>query len=367
MPGRITWCRPGSRKHLKTTKRTVPANLPALLLLIGLIAVVVSKLFTSLACGYAGEPDSNGRADWRASFLQKALGEAIPGLERPPLIEKQTLARSALDLFHSVTGADPRDLRTVLNFELGAGSPVLLPVFSPTSSDEVPGGQERDNAHPSPSMPEKNNTASEVTLNPGTGPVILIYHTHITESFLPTSRVLFTNNMDLTVCRLGKELAELLQIKYGFTVIHHREIYDQPRQYAYEKARPAIENLLNGREPINLVLDIHRDGVSRDSTTADLGEGPLGKILFVIGSNHPNFGTNLKFTLHLQRELEALVPGLSRGIRQQNFVYNQDLHPYSLLVEIGGHENSLEEVMKTVPYLAEAVARAYGNFFKTEE
>ena len=184
---------------------------------------------------------------------------------------------------------------------------------------------------------------------------------------MPSSQVLFTENMDLSVCRLGKELARLLREQYGFTVVHHQQIYDQPRRYAYEKARPAIEGLLQEQGPFDLVLDLHRDGVARASTTAQVGESPVGRILFVVGTLHQEFGTNLKFTMRLQQELESLIPGLSRGVRQQNFVYNQDLHPYSALIEIGGHENSIEEALLAVPYLAEAVARAGGAFFETRE
>ncbi|HHX87449.1 MAG TPA: stage II sporulation protein P [Firmicutes bacterium] len=365
MRGRVTWCKPASQRYKK--KRTQPANVPALLLLVGLIIIVGLKL---VAVDFSSNQAHSKRlpGNWPVTILQKALGDAIPGLEYPPVIEKQAVYKSTLDAFYSITGSDLRDPRTILSFELGAGTLVSLPVVSSPYPVLLPGEQEDLNRSYRPASPGlESGTVPGLTDEQGTKPVILIYHTHITESFLPSSQVLFSENMDLSVCRLGKELARLLQDQYGFTVIHHQQVFDQPRRFAYEKARPAIESLLQSHEQIHLVLDIHRDGVSRSSTTAELGGSPLGKILFVIGSLHQEFSSNLKFSLRLQQELEALIPGLSRGIRQQNFVYNQDLHPYSVLVEIGGHENSIEEALSSVPYLAEAVARAYLVFFETRE
>ena len=50
-------------------------------------------------------------------------------------------------------------------------------------------------------------------------------------------------------------------------------------------------------------------------------------------------------------------PGLSRGVIKKqgagvNGVYNQDISPKSMLIEIGGYENTFEEVMCTVEALS---------------
>ena len=76
----------------------------------------------------------------------------------------------------------------------------------------------------------------------------------------------------------------------------------------------------------------------------------------MLGSNHKDWNNNLRFALFLQEALEEISPGLSRGISKQPFTYNQHLHQRSLIVEIGGHENSIEEVKRTIPYLAAALA-----------
>jgi len=187
-------------------------------------------------------------------------------------------------------------------------------------------------------------------------PLVLIYHTHTTESFLPLTGEAFSTNLEKTVVALGDYLTEILEKEYGIPVLHYCEVFDIPRRSAYEKARPSVKKVLEEHPSIEFVLDVHRDGVSRNITTASINGRETGRILFVLGSNHQEWNNNLRFALFLQEALEQISPGISRGIRKQPFTYNQHLHNRSLIVEIGGHENSLEEVRRTIPYLAEALA-----------
>lgn len=190
----------------------------------------------------------------------------------------------------------------------------------------------------------------------GKGPLVLIYHTHATESFVPFSGEAFSTDMGKTVVVLGNYLTEILQEEYGIPVLHHCEVFDIPRRSAYEKARPSVEKILAENPGIEVVIDLHRDGVSRNITTTSIDGRQTGRVLFVLGSNHQGWNNNLRFALFLQDALEEVRSGLSRGIRKQPFIYNQNLHQRSLIVEIGSHENSMEEVKRTIPYLAEALA-----------
>lgn len=196
-------------------------------------------------------------------------------------------------------------------------------------------------------------------LEDGHKPLVLIYHTHASESFIPVSGQPFTANPELTVVSLGEQLAELLESNYGIPVLHHKEVYDIPRDPAYQKARPGIERMLKGNPQIQVVLDLHRDGVARQATTARVGETSTAKILFVIGTKHERWHDNLRFALFLEKAMEERYPGLSRGIRRHSFIYNQDLHPRCLIVEIGGHENNRDEIMKAVSCFAEVLAAAF--------
>ncbi len=190
-------------------------------------------------------------------------------------------------------------------------------------------------------------------------PRLLIYHTHTTESFLPVSGKAFTTDLTQSVVILGSYLAEILESEYGVPVLHHREIFDIPRSNAYAQARPAITKILEDNPQIEVVVDLHRDGISREITTFALNGNDTARILFVVGTRHEAWNSNLRFALFLQNILDEKYPGLCRGTRKQRFTYNQHVHPRSVLVEIGSHENKKDEVLRAVPYLAEALAKAF--------
>lgn len=190
-------------------------------------------------------------------------------------------------------------------------------------------------------------------------PRVLIYHTHASESFIPLSGKAFSSDPQQSVVFLGERLAQILETEHHIPVLHHRESFDTLRSDAYNQARPAIAAILEQNPQIDIVVDLHRDGVSREITTTAIEGRDTARLLFVVGTRHDGWNSNLRFSLFLQGYLDQMYPGLCRGTRKQAFTYNQHLHHRSILVEVGSHENNREEVLRTLPYLAEALARAF--------
>ncbi|MGI6658430.1 MAG: stage II sporulation protein P [Dethiobacteraceae bacterium] len=189
---------------------------------------------------------------------------------------------------------------------------------------------------------------------------VLLYHTHATESFVPSSGSAFAAaDLSQTITQLGAELADLLQNEYQIPVYHDRTIHDVPRTGAYERALPRLTALLNKYPETVLVVDLHRDGVAKKITTTELNGQAAARVLFVVGSRHEKWRENMSKAEFLHNALEKMAPGISRGIRERPLVYNQDVHPGCLLIELGGYQNSLEEARRTLPLLAEALALLY--------
>lgn len=189
---------------------------------------------------------------------------------------------------------------------------------------------------------------------------VLLYHTHATESFVPSSGKAFVaTDLSQTITQLGAELGNMLQNDYKIPVYHDQTIHDVPRTGAYERALPKITELLSVYADTVLVVDLHRDGVAKKVTTATLNGQAAARILFVVGSRHDDWQENLAKAKFMHQTLEKLAPGISRGIRERPLVYNQNVHPGSLLIELGGYQNSIEEVRRTLPVLAEALALLY--------
>lgn len=311
----------------------------------------------------AGEPAAGADREPSAYFYEQLLTREIPGME-PPAADRQggahALFSTAVQL---LTGIDPLSPCSVLDLELGAGRGVSLPAATPLPSPG-PGGSTPPEVEPDPEVePAPWGGALFPFPLAGSGEKkILLYHTHATESFLPGDAGTAPGRAP-TVVTVGEELARILEESYGLPVLHHRAVYDQPRSAAYRNARPAVEAVIRDNPGLELVIDLHRDGVVRSKTTGAVEERELASFLLVHGCRNPGAESNLEFLLCLQRELEAVMPSLSRGILQSDLTYNQDLHPRAILIEVGGHENSITEAVDALPYLAEAIARAYYLLF----
>jgi stage II sporulation protein P len=102
----------------------------------------------------------------------------------------------------------------------------------------------------------------------------------------------------------------------------------------------------------------------KDSTTIEINEEDYAHLLFVVGTGHEDFERNLSFEEGLDRKLSKQFPGLSKGILQKdssqgNGVYNQDVSPNSVIVEIGGVDNTVEELHRTTEALADVISDYY--------
>ncbi len=294
-------------------------------------------------------------------FYELLLGCEIPGLQPPTAGGCARIGALFCTVLYTLTGIDPASPFTVLNLELAAGRAVSLPAAAPAPS----GGPQNAASPPDPgetiSGPRPwGGSFTPFPLDGDGKPKILLYHTHGSESF--TASVSDPKPIP-NIITAGEELARILEENYGLAVLHHREIYDQPRREAYRNARPFVEQIIAENPSIDLVIDLHRDGVARSRTTAVLGDRELASILLVHGCRNPEAARNLELVFCLENELEAVLAPLSRGVMQQDLLYNQDLHPYAILLELGGHENSIDEALGSLPYLAEAIARTYHLFF----
>ncbi|MDQ2087537.1 stage II sporulation protein P [Herbivorax sp. ANBcel31] len=202
------------------------------------------------------------------------------------------------------------------------------------------------------------------------GPEVLIYHTHTTESFLKdlgqlSQRGIPNRTTDATnnVVRVGEELAQILRKKYNIEVIHNSTIHNYPSDVgAYGRSLNTASNILNSYPSIQIVLDIHRDGIDGDKLRAvtEIDGKKVAKIMFVVGTdasglNHPEWEENLKLAVTLQNILNQKHSGITRPIYMSQHRYNQHLTNGALLVEIGGDGNLISECLESTKYLAEAI------------
>lgn len=140
---------------------------------------------------------------------------------------------------------------------------------------------------------------------------------------------------------------------------------------SYDTVRPYLAEELK-KNTYDLILDLHRDSATAERSTIKYNEVKYAKIAFVIGAENPNYKHNLAYANALNTSLNEIVPNISRGIIEKkgegvDGVYNQDLAKEILLVEIGGIDNTEDEVYRTISVLAQAIAKTFATPEQTSE
>ena len=121
---------------------------------------------------------------------------------------------------------------------------------------------------------------------------------------------------------------------------------------SYKASRILLEKRIIENPTLKYFIDIHRDSLPKDKTTITIEDKDYAKVLFIVGLENDNYQKNLEFTTKINNKIEEEYPGLSKGIYKKggsgvNGIYNQDFSPRTILIEIGGYENTTTEVLNT--------------------
>jgi stage II sporulation protein P len=190
---------------------------------------------------------------------------------------------------------------------------------------------------------------------------VLIYHTHYWESYKPANNGLDSNvtQPNVGVSRAGQDIAQVL-MKSGIGTLHM-----DPRNWgangAYPSSRQLVQSMLKQYPSLVYLIDIHRDSSNGPVTTMKINGSSYARISFIIGETNPNYSANLFFAKQLKIILDKHYPGLVRGIVGKtkfdgNGIYNQDLSKNAMLIEIGGVDNTLNEVDQASKAVGEALS-----------
>ncbi|OUP84814.1 stage II sporulation protein P [Lachnoclostridium sp. An169] len=200
------------------------------------------------------------------------------------------------------------------------------------------------------------------------GPKVLIYHTHSQETFVDS----VDGDPSTSIVGVGDYLTRLLNER-GIETIHDTGVYDiidgkLDRSNAYQYAETAVTQILSDNPTIEVVIDLHRDGVA-DTThlVTEINGKQTARIMFFNGLSrsrtngdigylyNPYIQDNLAFSLQMQLAAETSYPGFTRHIYLKSYRYNMHLMPKSLLVEAGAQTNTVEEMMNAMEVLADVL------------
>ncbi len=205
-------------------------------------------------------------------------------------------------------------------------------------------------------------------------PQILIMHTHATESYEPYERDFYdssfnsrTTDPTMNMIAVGDEIAEELEAS-GIAVLHDTTLHDYPSYNgSYDRSRETVEKYLEEYPSIKIVLDVHRDAIERDSgeriaPVAEIDGKNAAQVMIISGCDDgtmdmPNYMKNFRFAALLQNQLESDWQGLTRPVLFDYRKYNQDLTTGSILIEVGGHANSIDQAL----YSGELIGKSLVN------
>ena len=208
-------------------------------------------------------------------------------------------------------------------------------------------------------------------------PQILIFHSHAASEFFRDSPN--TTDLEYGIVGVGNTLANILRNEYGLNVLHYTGVYDMvngvvSRDGAYERIEPSIVEILDMYPSIELVIDLHRDGVPESTAPeglfTEIDGQRVAQIMFVNGVSAMNIGgevrnspwlenpyinTNLALSFNLQMAKMSMYPGLSRRMFITPFRYINHLRPLSVLIEVGTQRNTMQDVHNAMDPLANVI------------
>ncbi|TFE31643.1 stage II sporulation protein P [Cohnella luojiensis] len=333
-------------------------------------------------------------ASLSGQFFQSLLSMELPHMDATDGSPFQT-GRMAAFLLRFMTDVNPNDPKSLIALEMpgmdrdqsvllrpGSGEPEAPEDHGPIEGNDQLPDQDgtlhpdeetdpaEDTATPEPLRQEENPPSVTETHSTEGRNVVFIYHSHNRESWYPELKSdkkdpsSDTVNVTLVGKRLAKQLASL-----GVGASHSSKDYLTTVQgynwnYSYKYSLQTVRQALASNKQLKFFFDIHRDSQRRKKTTATIRGKDYAQVYFIIGHRNPNWRENEEFANRIHERLEKDYSGLSRGVwgktaASGNGEYNQSIAPDSVLLEIGGVDNTLEECYRTADVLAKVIAELY--------
>ncbi len=207
---------------------------------------------------------------------------------------------------------------------------------------------------------------------PDAPPLVLIYHTHGTESYAEEGVTSYSkkdlprsHDTEKNVVAVGKALADTLNA-CGVPTMHLTTMFDaESYNDSYTYSNRAVRDYMEQYPTIQYAFDIHRDALVSDSyvyktVTMDAAT-PVAQVMLVVGTdaggaNHPHWRDTFSFAVDTQYLLTHRLNNIVRPICIKKSSYYQQYTGLGYLIEIGTCVNTLAEAKASAVILGEALA-----------
>lgn len=185
-------------------------------------------------------------------------------------------------------------------------------------------------------------------------PAVYIYNTHQLENYADDIEIYSVTPNVMMASYLLKEKLNNQNIPaiVESTNINNYMLSNNYDDY-YKASRQLIIDNKKKYKSIKYYIDIHRDDVNKEISTLEIHSKKYARILFIIGMENPYYKDNLDVISRLNARLNESYPGITRGILKKSGdqvegIYNQDVDRNVILIELGGINNNIQEVLNTI-------------------
>lgn len=335
-------------------------------------------------------------ASLSSRFFVDMVGMEVPHLgngQGPSALSGKNMTNFVFQLLTNVNPSDPKSLLAREVPGLGANSPVLLrngsgnkgvdapEDYNPSADKPKKADAKPNKGASAPSTAEKgSSTDKSQTVKPGDKKVVMIYHSHPQESYNSLlgssgdnpSSANFTKNVGVVGSMVAKQLERKGLATFHSLADYASTVKNYNYNYSYKYSRATVKEAISQNKELSYFIDIHRDSQRYKKTTTTINGVSYAQLYFIIGHANPNWRKNEAFASQIHSRLEKDYPGISRGIwgktsAQGNGEYNQSFSSNSVLIEVGGIDNTKEELERTSKILADMISEVYWSQQKAKK
>lgn len=167
---------------------------------------------------------------------------------------------------------------------------------------------------------------------------IHIYNTHQGEEYDGYNVVLGANYLKDCLSSQGYQCDVESNDFEGYKAVHNIA-YNK----SYSVSKMYLEQSIQSNGGYDLIIDFHRDSISKELSTINHNGKSYAKIMFVVGKSSGKFDAVNQLSQQLSDIANSIVPKISRGVYVKQSHYNQGTSDNMVLIEVGAQSNTKEE------------------------
>lgn len=204
------------------------------------------------------------------------------------------------------------------------------------------------------------NADKETTIKVTGDPLVIIYHTHSSESYMPYKESNYHRAEEEGTVRDVGDVLEAELKKKGINVIHDKTVHDRPSyNESYTRSLNTIQSLVKKYPTAVYIIDLHRDAAAASATEGkyiEIDGERVATFSMVVGRANENYVELHDFAKKVSNTAENMYEGFGGGLIEKDYNYNEFVSNNALLLEVGNNKNTIEEARACGRYFADVLA-----------